>query len=111
LKSSDPLDPPKIFANYLDEERDIKALVEGIRFAIQLSETQALKAYGMELDKKPVPACESFEFGSQVSFSFVSKVVRLLNLNLILGLLGMCRSPKYGRRKPSSWQLQNGTSA
>ncbi|KAG5682269.1 hypothetical protein PVAND_011633 [Polypedilum vanderplanki] len=65
LKSTDPHDAPKIFANYLDEERDIKALVEGIKFAIKLSETSALKAYGMELDKTPVPACKNFTFGSQ----------------------------------------------
>jgi choline dehydrogenase len=60
------LDPPKIFANYLDEEHDIKVLVEGIQFAIKLSETQAMKAYGMELDKTPVPACTSHTFGTQV---------------------------------------------
>lgn len=66
LKSNDPTDAPKIFANYLDEEHDIKVLVEGIRFAIKLSETQALKAYGMELDKTPVAGCTQ-PFGSQVS--------------------------------------------
>lgn len=69
LKSNDPLDPPKIFANYLDEEHDIKVLVEGIRFAIKLSETAAMKAYGMELDKTPVAACTSYTFGSQVSLN------------------------------------------
>jgi choline dehydrogenase-like flavoprotein len=68
LKSNDPLDPPKIFANYLDEEHDIKVLVEGIRFAVRLSETSALKAYGMELDTTPVPACSSKTFGTQVRF-------------------------------------------
>lgn len=68
LKSSDPLDPPKIFANYLDEDHDIKVLVEGIRFAIKLSETSAMKAYGMELDKTPVPACSSHTYGTQVNF-------------------------------------------
>lgn len=66
LGSTDPLDPPKIFANYLDEEHDVKVLVEGIKFAIELSKTAPLQAYGMELDKTPIPACESFEFGSQV---------------------------------------------
>lgn len=64
LKSKDPLDPPKIFANYLDEDHDIKVLVEGIKFAIRLSETDSLKAYGMELDKSLVDGC-SAEFGSQ----------------------------------------------
>lgn len=65
LKSSDPLDHPRIFANFLDEEHDVKVLVEGIKFAIRLSETTPLQAYGMQLDKTPVPACTSYQFGSQ----------------------------------------------
>lgn len=71
LKSTDPLDAPKIFANYLDEDHDIKVLVEGIRFAIKLSETAALKAYGIELDKTVVPACAEFSFGTQVKFYLI----------------------------------------
>lgn len=69
LGSTDPLDPPKIFANYLDEEHDVKVLVEGIKFAIELSKTAPLQAYGMELDTTAIPACSKFEFGSQVSNS------------------------------------------
>lgn len=72
LKSNDAQDAPKIFANYLDEEHDIKVLVEGIRFAIRLSETQALKAYGMELDKTPVAGCTQ-TFGSQVSWKLLKR--------------------------------------
>jgi choline dehydrogenase-like flavoprotein len=68
LKSNNPFDPPKIVANYLTEEHDIKVLVEGIRFAIKLSKTKALRAYGMELDTTPVSACTQHTFGSQVSF-------------------------------------------
>ena len=66
MNSNDPLEAPKIFANYLDEEQDIKALVEGIRFAIKLADTSALKAYGIELDKTPVAACTNIPFGTQV---------------------------------------------
>lgn len=69
LNSRDPFDAPKIFANYLDEEHDIKALVEGVRFALRLAETSALRAYGMEIDKSPVPGCVQFKFGTQVSLS------------------------------------------
>lgn len=64
LASNDPLEHPKIFANYLDEEHDIKVLVEGIKFAIRLSETEPLKAYGMELDRTIIEGCETFVFGS-----------------------------------------------
>lgn len=71
LNSNDPFDAPKIFANYLDEDHDIKVLVEGIRFAIQLSETTPLRAYGMELDKTPVPECTQHAFGTQVFLSLI----------------------------------------
>lgn len=64
LHSSDPLAPPKIVANYLDEEHDMRVLIDGIKFAIRLSETDALKAYGMQLDTTPVTGCEHIHFGS-----------------------------------------------
>lgn len=41
----------------------MKTLIEGIKFAIRLSETKALKRYGVKMDKKPVKGCESIKFG------------------------------------------------
>lgn len=64
LASDDPLAPPKIVANYLDEEHDLRVLIDGIKFAIRLSETDALRAYGMEVDRTPVPGCEHIHFGT-----------------------------------------------
>lgn len=49
----------------MEEDHDIKVLVEGIKFAIKLSETTPLKAYGMKLDTKHVEGCERYEFGCQ----------------------------------------------
>ena len=66
LKSNDPLEHPKIVVNYLKEDHDVKVLVEGIKFAVRLSETDALQAYGMDLDRTPVKACQDKDFGSQV---------------------------------------------
>lgn len=65
LRSADPLAPPKIFANYFGDERDIKTLVEGIRFAIRLSETTPLRSYGIRLDTTPVMGCEHLRFNTQ----------------------------------------------
>uniref|UniRef100_A0A1A9WL86 Glucose-methanol-choline oxidoreductase N-terminal domain-containing protein n=1 Tax=Glossina brevipalpis TaxID=37001 RepID=A0A1A9WL86_9MUSC len=65
LASSDPLDPPKIVANYLTDERDVKVLIEGIKFAIKLSQTSPLKQYGMRLDRTVAEGCESFTFGTE----------------------------------------------
>lgn len=64
LASADPLAPPKIFANYLDEQHDVDVLIEATKFALRLSETGALQAYGMQLIRTPATGCESFAFGS-----------------------------------------------
>ncbi|CAK1590623.1 unnamed protein product [Parnassius mnemosyne] len=63
IASNDPFAPPKIYANYLTHPDDVKTLIEGIKFAIKLSETKALKKYGFKLDKTPVAGCEKFKFG------------------------------------------------
>lgn len=62
LASADPLESPKIFANYLDEEYDVKVLIEGIRFAQRLVATEALQAYGTRLQQEHAKGCEDFEF-------------------------------------------------
>ncbi|XP_034828310.1 glucose dehydrogenase [FAD, quinone] [Maniola hyperantus] len=63
IGSADPFAYPKIYANYLTHPDDVKTLVEGIKFAIKLSETKALKKYGMKLDRTPVKGCEKIKFG------------------------------------------------
>ncbi|XP_069679035.1 glucose dehydrogenase [FAD, quinone]-like [Periplaneta americana] len=45
LRSSNPADPPMINANYLSHVQDRKTLIEGIRFAMNMSRTAALKNY------------------------------------------------------------------
>jgi choline dehydrogenase len=45
LKSSDPFDPPSIQPRYLDEEADLRTLVEGVRLACELAHTKALSEY------------------------------------------------------------------
>lgn len=49
--------------SYLTHPDDVKTLIEGIKFAIKLSETKAMKKYGMKLDKTPVKGCEKIKFG------------------------------------------------
>lgn len=43
LRSNDPLAKPMIYARYLTHPDDVGALIEGIKFSIALTETQALK--------------------------------------------------------------------
>ncbi|KAI5642222.1 GMC oxidoreductase domain-containing protein [Phthorimaea operculella] len=63
IRSADPFEYPKIHANYLTHPDDVKTLIEGIKFAIRLSETKALKRFGVKLDKTPVKGCEKIKFG------------------------------------------------
>lgn len=64
LASADPLSVPKIFANYLDEQHDVNVLIDAIKFALRLSDTGALQAYGMQLIRVPAMGCEAFAYGS-----------------------------------------------
>lgn len=43
LRNNDPLSKPMIYPKYFSHPDDIGALVEGIKFAIKLTETNALK--------------------------------------------------------------------
>ncbi|CAH4028118.1 unnamed protein product [Pieris brassicae] len=63
IVSPDPFQHPKIFANYLTHPDDVKTLIEGIKFAVRLSETGALKKYGIKLDRTSVKGCERYRFG------------------------------------------------
>lgn len=64
LADNDPITHPRIFANYLSNYTDVETLVEGIKFALNLTGTEALAAYNLELVKTPVAGCESQTFGS-----------------------------------------------
>ncbi|XP_060532982.1 glucose dehydrogenase [FAD, quinone] [Cylas formicarius] len=64
LRDNNPLSHPLIYANYLTHPDDAKVLIEGIRFALRLAETKALRRYGFQLDKTPAPGCENLTFGS-----------------------------------------------
>ncbi|XP_022902933.1 glucose dehydrogenase [FAD, quinone]-like [Onthophagus taurus] len=73
LKDSDPSSYPLIFARYYTHPDDVKVMIEGIKFAIKLSETDALKKYGFELDRTKVEGCEKFEFGSDEYWECAAK--------------------------------------
>ena len=45
LRSSNPLDPPLIHANYFADPRDTQAVVEGLRIARAIAETNAFAKY------------------------------------------------------------------
>jgi len=65
LRSSNPFDKPLFYAGYFTHPDDIKVLVEGVKFAMSLAQTDALKRLGTKFwDKMPMPGCESIELWS-----------------------------------------------
>ena len=64
LKSSNPLDYPLIYPNYLTDPEDIKVLTEGIKMSIELTKTEALQNWGMEINTTPEEGCEELAFSS-----------------------------------------------
>lgn len=65
LKSKNPFDYPLFNANYFDDERDIKTLVEGGKIALQVATSNAFKQFGTKIHPIPLPNCEKFKFMSE----------------------------------------------
>ncbi len=64
LKSTNPWQPPRLQSNFFAESEDLYRLVEGIKIVLNLSETAAFRSFGSTLNRKPLPACKAFKFGS-----------------------------------------------
>ncbi|KAJ8883551.1 hypothetical protein PR048_015395 [Dryococelus australis] len=64
LNSSNPLDYPLIYGNYLSDKRDVLVLVEGIKEMLKLANTSAFAAWDMRLDTTPTDGCENLTFAS-----------------------------------------------
>lgn len=64
LGSTNPLKPPKIFANFLTEKIDVDVLAEALQTVVELSKTKAFRKYGSKLHDVPIPGCKQHPFGS-----------------------------------------------
>ncbi|XP_059471055.1 glucose dehydrogenase [FAD, quinone]-like [Neocloeon triangulifer] len=64
LKSKNPLAWPIMSGNYFADPHDLDIIVEGIKFAVQLSRTAALQRFNSTLHDIPLPGCVEFEFNS-----------------------------------------------
>ncbi|PNF21087.1 Glucose dehydrogenase [FAD, quinone] [Cryptotermes secundus] len=66
LNSENPYEYPKIFAGYLSdpEGRDLATMLEGIKFAERLMNTEVMKAKEAKQRKLFIEACEDLEFNS-----------------------------------------------
>jgi choline dehydrogenase len=58
-----------MYPPYLQTQRDVEILVDGIRLSIELANTPAMQKYGLKMDTTPVKGCESYEFASDEYFA------------------------------------------
>ncbi|XKL61999.1 hypothetical protein PGB90_001832 [Kerria lacca] len=64
LRSANPWHAPKLQSNFFAESIDLLRIVEGIKMVIKLSQTNAFQSFGSTLNRRPLPSCKHFEFGS-----------------------------------------------
>ncbi|XP_058836389.1 glucose dehydrogenase [FAD, quinone]-like [Topomyia yanbarensis] len=64
LKSSNPFHHPRFEYQYFGDDRDLEALVYGIREAIRVTSQQPFRELGVELYSRQVPGCETYEFNT-----------------------------------------------
>ncbi|XP_076249807.1 glucose dehydrogenase [FAD, quinone] [Calliopsis andreniformis] len=57
LRSTNPAEPVKIYANYLAEKEDLQTLLKSVDAVKSLLNTEAFKKYGMRLRHVDIPNC------------------------------------------------------
>jgi choline dehydrogenase len=62
LRSRNPLHHPNIRTNYLSHPEDVFTLIEGIRIAMQISNTTAFRKFGSRPHTIPMPGCKKYAF-------------------------------------------------
>jgi glucose dehydrogenase (acceptor) len=64
LNSADAFDKPIINPNYYSDPYDLAVTIEGIKLALQLSQTSAFKKMNRKFYDKPFPGCEGYPMGT-----------------------------------------------
>ncbi|XP_017476671.1 PREDICTED: glucose dehydrogenase [FAD, quinone]-like [Rhagoletis zephyria] len=65
LRSSDYLDHPRIFSNYLSDPEDMATILRGIRFIERLEGTKAMRELNATLFRIPLEECDEYEYRSE----------------------------------------------
>lgn len=61
LRSNNPRQYPLMYHNYFSHPDDIRVLREGVKAAVAVGETTAMKRFGARFHGKPVPGCKAIE--------------------------------------------------
>ncbi|XP_075973417.1 ecdysone oxidase-like [Anticarsia gemmatalis] len=87
LKSNDPKDPPLIFPNYFEDERDLKTVIKGIRMATKVVRTKFFKDVNGFLGRMPWPECDRNYLDGE-------RYWRCISMNMVTSasnLVGTCK--------------------
>lgn len=89
LRSKKPFDYPLIYPNYFMDDFDMRTLIEGVKIAVQLSQTPAFKYYKSTLRK--FPDCNNFP---DFSDEFYECMIRLYSAT-VYHPSGTCKMGPY----------------
>ncbi|XP_055608083.1 glucose dehydrogenase [FAD, quinone]-like [Uranotaenia lowii] len=64
LKDNNPFHWPLIFTNFLKEPEDLHTMIEGIKEAVRILETPAMRAIDAKLFDVPIPNCAQHSVGT-----------------------------------------------
>lgn len=99
LHSNNPLDPPKMVANYLTHPDDVKVLVAGIRVIQRLANTSVMQnQYGMTIDYEEYGDCAK-RFGFVTLHFFSSDNLTYHITDIIRTLSGVAQLSTIQDRK------------
>lgn len=70
LNHTDPVfGPPLIYPSFFTVKEDMDILIEGMRYAVSLEETDAFKHSGAKYVREPVPGCTQYIWGTYDYFA------------------------------------------
>ncbi|XP_014484988.1 PREDICTED: glucose dehydrogenase [FAD, quinone]-like [Dinoponera quadriceps] len=75
LRSSDPFHWPVLDVNYYDHEDDLNTMVRGIKKAIEVASTRAMKRFNATLLPVSFPGCKRISFNSDAYWACVARHV------------------------------------
>lgn len=92
LRSADPFDKPVIRPNYFAVEDDLRTMVRGIKAAIAVANTEAMRQFGSRFHRIPIPGCSRHAFMSDDYWRCQAMHVT----NTIYHLCGTCKMGPAG---------------
>ncbi|XP_046388270.1 glucose dehydrogenase [FAD, quinone]-like [Ischnura elegans] len=92
LRSSKPLDPPKINPQYFSHPDDIQVLIDGLKFVTRILDTKVMTDFGAQLNKNMLPGCESYVFGSDEYWKCYTEHITLTSYHPV----GTCKMGPRG---------------